>query len=160
MKKQKNWPVANLDEIIFSSSFTEVVRKEEGREWFLKNTLICSLLNQRVKLCQSHILQLFFKLKLLLQSTLDYLEFQKRSWIRWVCHKVQPPQRLVFIWGFPGALLFGAVSWSHYCTLFYYHIPHASVECHTHATSRLTETERVKVPFLLSTIWDSKRAAQ
>lgn len=43
MKKQKNWPVANLDEIIFSSSFTEVVRKEGGREWILKNTKFHSL---------------------------------------------------------------------------------------------------------------------
>lgn len=134
------------------------VREEGGN---LEKQALFSLQPEGEISCNARILQLFFKLKLLLQSALDYLEFQTRAVGLGECTtKCGFLRALSSSWDILGhcfAELFHGLIF-HYCTLFYHHIPYASVECHTCATSRLMETDLYSS--LLSATWDSERAAQ
>ena len=64
-------------ETFYLTDETEAVREEGGN--LEKHQALFSPQPEGEIICHSHILQLFFKFKLLLQSALDHLEFQRRA---------------------------------------------------------------------------------
>lgn len=109
----------------------EDVREEGGN--LEKHQALLSPQPEGENICHSHILQLFFKLKLLLQGVLDYLEFWRRAAGSGECTtkrgflRALPSFCNILGHCFP-ELFHGPLFL--YCTLFYQHITHASVECH------------------------------
>lgn len=101
----------------------EAVR-EEG-ENLEKHQALFSLQPEDEIICHSHLLKLFFKLKLLLQSALEYLEFRRRAVGSGECTtKCGFLRALSSSWDILGhwfpEMFHGLIF--HYCTLFYHHV--------------------------------------